>query len=166
MLLLLIGLPGTGKSTLAKAYTAKYGGLHLNSDLVRTDLGLLGHYASADKARVYAELLLRAREHLLNGHTVVLDSTLYRVDLRKPYLELAAECQAPLVLVELRADPAIVLERVSQARPASEAGPEVYEKIRADWEPVEEPHLILQTDQSTLEALVQQVHDYCLAHDH
>ena len=57
MLILISGLPGSGKTTLASAFSAKTGAHHLNSDLLRQELGLMGHYDPKDKEKVYASLL-------------------------------------------------------------------------------------------------------------
>ena len=89
MLLLLSGLPGSGKSTLARAYTARRGGTRVSSDLVRADLGLLGHYQPGDKERVYAAMLERTREVLAAGGTAVVDSTFFRDDIRVPFEAVA-----------------------------------------------------------------------------
>ena len=52
MLILISGLPASGKSTVARAYVAQYGGVHINSDLTRAALGLRGRYTPGDKEQI------------------------------------------------------------------------------------------------------------------
>ena len=52
MLVLIVGLPGTGKTTFAVELAREIGGAHLNSDIIRTSLGQRGKYDIASKAAV------------------------------------------------------------------------------------------------------------------
>lgn len=60
-LVLVVGLPGTGKSTFSRALAAELGARHLNSDVIRVETGLRGKYTPEDKAKVYEELRKRTR---------------------------------------------------------------------------------------------------------
>ncbi|MBK8558073.1 MAG: ATP-binding protein [Lewinellaceae bacterium] len=164
MLLLITGLPGSGKTTLARSYASKFGGVHLNSDLIRAELGLRGHYTPADKQRVYETLFQRADNALQNDQDVVIDSTLFRKSLRQPYYDLAQKWHTPLFVVVTQAAEKTLQERVSQPRPDSEADQQVLERIQAQYEPVTEEHLELHTDQMKLEELSDAVRAYTLQH--
>lgn len=165
MLLLLSGLPGSGKSTLARAYTARYGGTRISSDLIRAELGLLGHYQPGDKERVYAAMLKRAREVLAGGDTAVVDSTFFRKEIRAPFEAVARVLGTPVIRVEIRAGEDTVCRRLLTPRPDSEADFAVYEKIRDQYEPWTEPHLELWTDTGEpVESLAETLHQYTLQH--
>ena len=159
-LLLVFGLPGTGKTTFARTLAPALGALHLNSDRLRTELGLRGHYTSADKQRVYAALLERTEKALAAGQSVILDATLYREALRRPYIELAQKLHVPLVQIELTADETTIRERTSRPRPDSEADFSVYEKIKAAYEPAKGAVLRLRTDEGPVEELVARTMEY------
>ncbi len=162
ILLIITGLPATGKTTLARAYAERYGAVHLNSDQVRAELGLRGHYGPEAKQRVYEVLLARVHQALQARQDVVMDSVLPRETLRKPFRHVAAECGAECrwVYLYLRDDTA--RQRLSRPRPDSEATYEVYEKLRDEWEDIAGPHLSLQADGATLDDLLNAVRAYTL----
>lgn len=160
MLTLITGLPGSGKTTLAKAYAARYGALHLHSDLLRRELGLMGHYSPEDKKKVYEELLKRSRETLLKGLDLVVDSTFYKESIREPFRQMAAEYKTHAYWVEVRAQERNIRERLETPRSDSEADIAVYEKIRDAYEPLPEPHLVLWSDEMTLGEMAAAVQSY------
>lgn len=159
-LIVILGLPGTGKTTLAMALSARTGARHLNTDRVRTRLGLRGQYDETTKAHVYDELLREARNTLCQGVPVVLDGTFYRQAFRDRIAGLAHETGADLKWIELRARPETVRQRVSGERPYSEADFSVYQKIREAYEPLEGERLTLDSDRQTLEAMLTRACEY------
>jgi predicted kinase len=160
MLILIFGLPGTGKTTLARAYAAKSGALHISSDQLRRELDLMGRYNPEDKAKVYATLLERTKAALLEGKTVVLDSTLYKKKIREPFQELAKECNVTLHWIEVRCAEDVLRERIKKPRLDSEADFAAYEKVRDEAELFEEPHLVLRSDSLSLEQMVDSAITY------
>ncbi len=160
LLIMVVGLPGTGKSTFSRALAERRGATHLNSDVIRAEIGLRGKYDPADKARVYAILQERTEALLRSGKTVIVDATLYRQGLRQPYHDLARSCGCPLRWIELQTGMAAIKDRVSRKRPYSEADLAVYEKIKALYEPLPEPYLILETDALALNTLVETAEEF------
>ena len=159
MLILISGLPGSGKTTLAKAYAARYGAVHLNSDLLRRELGLMGHYSPEDKEKVYNTLLERTRQLLAEGREVVVDSTFFKESIREPFRHVASGSGARLYWVEVRAPERVIRERLQTPRPDSEADFGVYEKIRDLYEPLGEPHLVLWSEEKSLAKMAASVHE-------
>ena len=80
-LLLVGGLPGTGKSTLAAGLADETGWVLVRSDEVRQQRPLVpDRYAPEAVAAVYDELLRTAREHLEQGESVILDASWVSAD--------------------------------------------------------------------------------------
>ena len=166
-LVLLAGLPATGKSTVAGTLAGRVGAACISSDAVRKRLAGLdpreraaeafgaGLYAPEMTERTYAQLRSRAGEQLAAGRPVVLDATHSSVAQRRDALAIAMEHGVPTLIAELRLDPEAARSRIESRRDdplrSSDATPEVYERQRAAFEPVTsaEPatHLVLDAAQ-------------------
>ena len=159
-LILIIGLPGTGKTTFAEVLASKLNAHHLNSDVVRHEIGKQGQYDTASKAAVYQELLDRTESLLKNNQTVIVDTTLFKKSLRLPYLVLARKYGLQAKWIELKASEAVIMKRVYKDRPFSEADYAVYLKIKAEFEPLELERLTLWTDQLSIEEMTTKAEKY------
>ncbi len=141
------GLPGTGKSTLARALGAATGWLVLATDHIRKELADLdttarthddfdsGLYDPAHTAATYAELLRRARHALAQGTSVIVDASWNRAEDRAAAAALADEVSADLSELRCVVDNDIARSRL-QARvkadnDASDADVEVAERMAA-----------------------------------
>ncbi len=160
MLVLIVGLPGTGKTTFAIELAKEIDAVHLNSDIIRSSLGKRGKYDTTSKAAVYKELHDRAEEMLKKRKNLIIDATLYKEILREPFKKLAQKFKIPVKWIELKAGEATVKQRVSKKRKYSEADFEVYLKIKAAYEPITQNHLILWTDVLSLEEMVEKALEY------
>jgi uncharacterized protein len=113
-MVLIGGLPGTGKSTLAGAVADRLGWTVLASDRVRKELAgvsprqsaasayATGIYTSEWTERCYAELLHRARRLLAHGESVILDASWITESQRAAAARVADDVSAQLV--QLRCD--------------------------------------------------------------
>jgi predicted kinase len=155
MLLAIAGLPGTGKSTFAKALAQALKADHWNTDIIRDALNLRGQYDVPTKEKIYAEMLLRTAATLEQEKTAVVDATFYKASLRKKYEDLAKRLQLPICWIEIKAAEDVIRGRVQQKRQYSEADFEVYLKIKAQFEPIEQAHLVVWSDQMKIEEMVQ-----------
>jgi uncharacterized protein len=152
LLLLVTGLSGTGKSTLAETLGTRIGADVVVSDVVRKELhgfrpteharGSAGEAVYSEDATrsTYAELMERARPRLAAGRSVVLDATFQRSWQRTLARALADREGALLVQLELRASDETVKRRLAgRARSAgavSDADWAVYLAQKEAWEPV------------------------------
>jgi predicted kinase len=113
MLLQLSGVPGTGKSTLARGLARQRAMVVLDKDVVMSSLLAVG-VPLADAGRAsYSCLLGLAADLLAQGHGVVLDSPCRYRTLLESGQGIAAAAGVPYRLVELWADdPADLLPRL------------------------------------------------------
>ncbi|MCO6479501.1 MAG: AAA family ATPase [Phaeodactylibacter sp.] len=157
-LIIVTGLPGTGKTTFARALAERIGAHHLNTDIIRDELGLRGQYDKASKQKVYQKMRNKTSEALKAGRTVIVDGTFFRKALREPYEELGVKFNAPVYRLVIEAPEETIRKRTAQKREYSEADFEVYLKVRDEWEPLEKPHLSLVS--ADLEGMVEKAFLY------
>lgn len=132
------GLPGTGKSTLATALAEREGWVLLRSDEVRKDLAGIGHlesgrasfgeglYAAERKDATYRELLARAHTALTHGESVILDASWASAAHRRRAARLAEETSSELLQVRCTVPSEVAMSRIrARTGDASDATPEV-----------------------------------------
>jgi uncharacterized protein len=147
LLALVGGLPGTGKSTLARALGEKTGCDVIRSDVVRKEIAGLaaresaaagwrsGLYADEWTRRTYDEIRSRAEKALFEGKRVIVDASFGRETLRSDLLEAARCLGVPAVFFVCDAPSHLVLARLAERRDdASDADAIVYEASRQAWE--------------------------------
>jgi aminoglycoside phosphotransferase family enzyme/predicted kinase len=153
-LVVVMGLPASGKTTLARALAGRLGLVHLSSDVIRKQLAGLepttrrteafgtGLYASVMSGRTYTALRRRAAHWLRRGRSVVLDATHGRPTERRAIRQLADRLGAHAVFLVCRADEGTIRERLgaraTDGHTASDARLEIWPALRAAFvEPAE-----------------------------
>lgn len=147
MLLLIGGLMGTGKSTVAKQLASTLATDAISTDEIRQEkFGASStpaaygkeHYATSLREKIYEQLLNNAATYLDHGQSVVLDGTFLTNQLRKSAFDLARQHGASASLIECHCSKEVALERiVSRSRResgSSEARPELFAKQAAEYE--------------------------------
>ena len=160
ILLVVFGLPGTGKTTFARALAASLGLSHFNTDIIRAELGRKQQYGMSDKSFIYARMLERAQGELQKGRGVILDGTFHREIFRKPFTELAGELGIPVKWIQVTAGEDVVRKRVSVARPYSEADFDVFQKIRSEFEPLKGEVFRVSSDTEDLPGMVEKTLEF------
>ena len=143
------GLPGTGKSALAGAAAGRLGFTVLNSDRIRKELAGLpaeasarapfGHgiYTEQWTERTYSELLRRAAVLLAHGESVIADASFISARQRAAAAATAAEASADLVQLHCTASGELAARRMSaRGGDASDADPAIARNmaaIMASW---------------------------------
>lgn len=161
-MVVITGLPGTGKSTLAAALAAELKAHHLNTDKIRTEMNLRGKYDARTKKRIYDEMLYQAEALLKKNLPVIVDGTFYQQKLRNRFLRLARRLGKEIRWIELRAKEKVIRERVAEKRQYSEADFEVYHKIKSIYEPLEQAHLVLWSDELSIEEMTRRAKDFLM----
>lgn len=149
--IVLSGLPGVGKSRLARELANQAAITVISSDRVRRILVADPTYSDKEHAFIHAVCLSLARHGLGQGNTVVLDSTNLRHQHRQRYQDLARRHHVPCHLVLLECDEAIVRVRLQrrtrgEGTDGSTADERVYEVLRGTVEPVNDRHVCVRGD--------------------
>jgi hypothetical protein len=147
LLLVVGGLPGTGKTTVARALGGAIGASVQGADETRKRLAGLGAgvhpatpidaglYSGQMNQRVYGALMAGASDALARGRSVVLDATFRRRNDREAARSLASRLGARFLMVECEAPDRVVIDRlrgrVKMPDPWSDATVETFHAYRA-----------------------------------
>ena len=112
-LIVLSGLPGTGKSHFANELRKRLPLLVLESDRLRKVLAPNPRYTQGESHRLFAACHLLIEEFLMQDRLVLLDATNLTEDFRQPLYDIAQRVSVPLVLVRLTAPQEVVRQRLS-----------------------------------------------------
>lgn len=154
-LVVVCGLPGTGKTTVAEEIAERRDAALLRTDVVRTDLFPDPDYTDAEAEAVYAELFDRAAAALADGD-VVLDATFRTEAFREGARVVAADVGAEFLLVSVECADATVRRRIrARTDDESDADIAVYELFRDTYEPVADPDLVVDNSGSLDETFAQ-----------
>lgn len=159
-IIIVCGLPGTGKTTFASALANALKAVHLNTDKIRWAMGKQGQYSMTLKTAIYESMALRTKEALWAQKDVVLDGTFNKRKFRKTFLQLAKEFNAQVSWIEVTASEETIRERVSRSRPFTEADYNVYLKAKRERDPLPPERLILDSGNSSPDEMVEQAKKY------
>ena len=164
MLIVTMGRPASGKTTLANSLAGRLGLVHLSSDVTRKHLvGLRatvhtrdsfesGMYTRGMSRRTYAVMRRKAARWLRHGRSVVLDATYGQPSERVALRQLARHTGARLYVIVCRADEALLQSRLvarsKDPRSTSDARPEIWPALRAAFVEPTDMHIAFEADTS------------------
>jgi aminoglycoside phosphotransferase family enzyme/predicted kinase len=150
-LIVVMGLSGTGKTSVARAIAGELGVRVISSDAVRKEIfGQSaqpagygeGIYDPEANRLSYQTLMDRGGAFLKQDRSVVLDATFQRAADRERLRDLAASFGAELRLIECQLDPDLVRSRLAQRKARgdglSDATWEIYLGQREQFKPVDQ----------------------------
>ncbi|MCM8794341.1 MAG: AAA family ATPase [Candidatus Omnitrophica bacterium] len=144
------GMIGSGKSRLAGSLAGSLGAILLRTDAIRLqEFGRFrrkqqgfsqGLYAPRVSGMVYRRLIRRARVAIRHGRSVVCDGTFSQASGRQALRRIARERGASFHFFECTLPKRIALRRIGSRLAGktdiSEARPEYYDRMKAEFEPV------------------------------
>ena len=149
MLILVCGLPGTGKSLVAKEISRNLPDtVVLRTDVLRKTRTKTPRYTKKEKDLVYKDMFVLAEQVLSKNRNCVLDATFYKRELREAAKELASRNRTGFIIIETVCPEDIVRKRLkerTQKKDVSDADFSVYEKIKNGFEKIEEEHITIST---------------------
>lgn len=150
-LIVLCGLPGTGKSFLARQIAERLPAVIVEADYVRKTLFRQPTYAGAESAWVHRVAHVTIERLLKTSHHVIYDATNLSEWFRDKTYHIAERAGARLVVVQTVASEEVARERLAKRALArdpddlSDATIAVYERFKRDAEPVRHPHIVVDT---------------------
>ncbi len=159
----LCGLPGAGKSSIARMLSKTLDLTTLRSDIIRKQLRgrnakeqtaiCPGHdiYSPTAHRHTYGELLRRARSALQQKKSIILDATFSHPDYRRQVLQMADDARSRAVFIECRAPDDVLKARLRQREgtpSVSDARQHHFAMLKQRYVPIDElaPALRLQVN--------------------
>ena len=163
-LIVLSGLPGTGKTTLARSLAARLGAVYLRIDSIEQAMRQAG--VEQVGAAGYAVANALTETNLALGHSVVADCVNPVRESRNGWCAAASRASACLSDIHLVCTDEVEHRRRVESRAAAIAGhalPSWADVMSRAFEPWDGRHLRLDTAVTTLEQLVDRCQAYVLA---
>lgn len=160
MLIIVCGLQGAGKTTVAKEVAEKLKAVLLRTDIIRKSLIKEPKYTVAEMQKIYKEMFIRARKMLQDDKNVVLDATFTKKENRMEAKKIAEETNVDFQIIEVVCSEKVIKKRIEQrSGDDSEANFEVYLKYKNLFEPITEKHIVIDNS-GTLRDLDEQLNRY------
>ena len=107
MIIIVFGLPGSGKSYFASLLAQKLKAAYLNSDKERKKIMTQRTYSESEKMMVYDLMLQKMKTFVQEGKSLVLDATFYKNKIREKFI-YTAKGKTPIEFIEMRAAEALI----------------------------------------------------------
>jgi predicted kinase len=161
--IVLSGLPGSGKSHLAREIARRYPVALLESDALRKALVKRPSYSQQENGRLFAACHALMESLLIRRIPVVFDATNLKEIHRRPLYDIAERAGARLLVVQVEAAEEVVWSRMEgrsiRQNPfdRSDATQDVYEKMRRDADPIERQHIVVDSTPDDMDDAVSRI---------
>jgi len=146
LIIIICGLPGVGKSTLAKNLAPLINATILSSDKIRKELFHNPTYLPHERKLVYNVMILLAKYLNDVGSSCILDATFNRENSRLEIREKLQLNDIQFQIIECVCPENKVISRLeSRKDDYSDATISIYQKMKKIYEPVKIEHIIVDT---------------------
>jgi predicted kinase len=146
MIIIICGLPGVGKTTLAKELAPLVNAVLLSTDKIRKELFSRPTYGRGERKLIYDVMILIAKYLHKAGINCILDATFTRESSRLEIKKKLGLASKDFHIIECICPEDIVILRLRQRKhDYSDADFSVYEKMKRIYEPVNEEHITIDT---------------------
>ena len=152
--IILSGLPGTGKSTIARAVGRALPAIVVESDFVRKSLFPQPDYSAQESRFTHAVCRAVARQLLKKGYSVISDATNLKEWHRSLLVRIAEQSSATTLIVQLTAPQPVIRARLRHRfirrlpDDHSDANWTVYELLLAEVQTIKRKHLRIDTSRA------------------
>jgi predicted kinase len=164
MVIIVFGLPGSGKSYFASRLANRLNIRRINSDSIRRLLFVESNYSDQEKKAVYDYIHREMQSSIDQNMDVILDATFYKELLRTPFVEGCHQAGQRIIFIEVVSDQNIIKDRLSKPRADSEADYEVYKKLKEEYEPLTDSHLTLYSGVDNIDDMLDKATGYINEH--
>lgn len=168
-LLMMVGLPGVGKSSIVTALQRHLPCLLIATDDVRTRIRQSPRYTMSEVKQIYDVCYALIERRLQRGQRVVFDGSNHLAERRDYLARLAQRQGAPVAICVVQAAQETIQQRLrarhqisAVAHDKSDADWAVYQWMVEQQEPVAGEHLILNTTETAPDKLAQILYTYWL----
>ncbi|MCX8079281.1 MAG: AAA family ATPase [Geminocystis sp.] len=153
-LILVAGISGSGKTTVARQIAQKINGFQIRSDAVRKHIAGIPLHVKGDSTvyspqmtqRTYNRLIQLAKTLTLAGYNVLLDAKFDQLQYRQPLLEFALRENIPFTIIHCTAPLSVLAERLHRRQgDISDATPDLLLQQQNQQQPftdAEKPFLV------------------------
>ncbi len=165
MIILICGLPGVGKTTLAKEVALLSKAVVLSTDKIRKELIQKPTYSREERRSIYEVFLLIAKYLHNCGVDCILDATFNQERSREQVKKSLHLSDNQFHTVECTCPEEVVFSRLRTRKgDYSDADIKVYKKMKKIFEPVNGPHIVVDTRNSpreNAELVMQEISARC-----
>ncbi len=150
-LVVVSGLPGTGKSFFCHKLAEKAPFLIIESDVMRKVLFSAPNYSAEENTRLFRALHGLVEELLQKGIPIIFDATNLVEHHRERLYRIADKTGAKLILVSVEAPPELVYQRLqnrhngSEQENKSDADWNIYQRMKPAAGKIKRSHLVVDT---------------------
>lgn len=164
-LYLMMGLPGSGKTTAAKALEHITGATRLSSDEVRVSMWATPTFSEAEHTALYEFLNVKTQDLLQSGKSVIYDANLNRKEHREEKYALGKKLGMKCVLIWVKTKSELARQRRIEDTehqhlvPTNESAGAMFDRVAAVIEePSDEPYIELDGTKITSDYVTSKLH--------